>query len=426
VSAPPQAPSPTPPFIAGEAPAAWNALPFAERVIRWQRSHGRSGLPWQETRDPYRVWLSEIMLQQTQVTTVLGYYARFLERFPTVTALASAPSEEVLALWSGLGYYARARNLHRCAQVVTAEHGGRFPRTAAELAALPGIGPSTAAAIAAFCFGEREAILDGNVKRVLTRVFAYEGDLSSAASERELWAIARGLLPETSPGPELDAAMAGYTQGLMDLGATVCTVRKPTCDACPVATMCRGFARGTPERFPVKTRRLKRGRRASVLLWLQHRDRIWLVRRGDAGVWAQLWSLPEFDTATRLEHAVKAWPGTLEWLPPFKHVLTHFDWMLQPLRLQWHGGIVPEQQGEIDGLRAVNGPAAVPESGAFEEPGEADVHGDREGDDEAGGMLPAGEARAANGRAEGRWVSREELDTVGIPAPIRKLIEASL
>jgi A/G-specific adenine glycosylase len=381
-------------FIAGEAPASWNALPFAERVIRWQRSHGRSGLPWQETRDPYRVWLSEIMLQQTQVATVLAYYARFLERFPTVQALAAAPSEDVLALWSGLGYYARARNLHRCAQVVVAEHGGRFPSSAEMLAQLPGIGPSTAAAIAAFCFGERAAILDGNVKRVLSRVQAFEGDLSSAASERELWAMARDLLPQGSAGPALADAMGSYTQGLMDLGATVCTIRNPACESCPASTMCRGFASGAPERFPVKTRRLKRGRRASVLLWLQHRDRVWLVRRGEAGVWSQLWSFPEFDTATSLERAVEDWPGTLEWLPPFKHVLTHFDWMLQPLRLTWHGSISPEQQREIEALAAVDGTASA--------------------------------AQGTATSAAGRWVSRTELGELGLPAPIRKLLDAAL
>ena len=296
-----------PPFIAREVSPEWNALPFAERVVAWQRSHGRSGLPWQLTRDPYRVWLSEIMLQQTQVTTVLGYYDRFLQRFPTAADLAAAPSEDVLALWAGLGYYARARNLHRCAQAVAERHGGAFPRTAQELAELPGIGRSTAAAIAAFCFGERVAILDGNVKRVLTRVLAYDGDIAQSASEKALWAIATDLLPDAPAGEPLHAAMATYTQGLMDLGATVCTIRRPACDACPVHAMCAGRAAGTPERFPVKTRKLKRGRRASVLLWLQQKDRVWLVRRADSGVWAQLWSLPEFDTAVALERTVAPW-----------------------------------------------------------------------------------------------------------------------
>ncbi len=406
-----------PPFNAHEATPAWNALPFAQRVVAWQRAHGRAGMPWQETRDPYRVWLSEIMLQQTQVTTVLGYYARFLDRFPDVAALAAAPVEDVLALWSGLGYYARARNLHRCAQAVVAEHGGAFPPGAAQLAELPGIGRSTAAAIAAFCFGERVAILDGNVKRVLTRVLTWERDIAQSASEKALWDIATGLLPDASAGEPLHAAMAGYTQGLMDLGATVCTIRRPACDACPVHAMCAGRASGAPERFPVKTRKLKRGRRASVLLWLQQKDRVWLVRRADSGVWAQLWSLPEFDTAIALERAVEHWPGTLEWLAPFKHVLTHFDWMLQPLRLQWHGAVSDAEQRGIERLQAVNAGAAAAE----DEPGEADVHGDVEPADDL-----RDEASVAAPGAPGRWVSRAELDSVGIPAPIRKLLDAAL
>jgi len=412
--------APRPPFIARDVAPAWNALPFAERVIAWQRSHGRSGLPWQLTRDPYRVWLSEIMLQQTQVTTVLGYYERFLQRFPTVADLAAAPSEEVLAMWSGLGYYARARNLHRCAQAVVAEHGGAFPQSSAQLAELPGIGRSTAAAIAAFCFGERVAILDGNVKRVLTRVLAFDRDIAQAASEKALWAIASDMLPNAPAGPALDAAMSTYTQGLMDLGATVCTIRKPACDACPAYAMCEGRASGAPERFPVKTRKLKRSKRSNVLLWLQHRDRVWLVRRADSGVWAQLWSLPEFDTAATLERAVKDWPGTLEWMAPFKHVLTHFDWMLQPLRLHWHGSVSDAQQREIARLGAVNVGMAA---GRLDEPGEADVHGDVEGLDPD---ADAAELSVASGVDEGRWISRAELDTVGIPAPVRKLLDAGL
>jgi A/G-specific adenine glycosylase len=402
-----------PPFIAREASAEWNALPLAERVIAWQRSHGRAGLPWQQTRDPYRVWLSEIMLQQTQVTTVLGYYERFLQRFPTVAALAAAPSQEVLAMWSGLGYYARARNLHRCAQAVVAEHGGEFPGSAQGLAELPGIGRSTAAAIAAFCFGERVAILDGNVKRVLTRVLAYDGDIAQAASEKALWAIASDLLPVAPAGEALHAAMASYTQGLMDLGATVCTIRKPACDACPAHAMCQGRASGAPERFPVKTRKLKRSKRAGVLLWLQQKDRVWLVRRADSGVWAQLWSLPEFDSAIALERTVAEWPGTLEWMAPFKHVLTHFDWMLQPLKLQWHGAISDVQQREIEQLAAVN-------VGLDAEAGEADVHGDVEpAQDDA-------EASVPTAVSEGRWFARADLDSVGIPSPIRKLLDAGL
>ena len=207
-------------------------------MIGWQGRHGRHGLPWQGNPDPYRVWLSEVMLQQTQVATVLAYYPRFLARFPDVRALAAAPLDAVLAAWSGLGYYRRARLLHRCAQVVVAEHGGAFPRHAVQLAALPGIGRSTAAAIAAFCFGERAAILDGNVKRVLARAFGIGDDLGTAAGQRALWARAEALLPARGIG--------AYTQGLMDLGATVCLARRPRCDACPLAATCAAAAPKCP------------------------------------------------------------------------------------------------------------------------------------------------------------------------------------
>ena len=302
------------------------AATLAERVVRWQRTHGRHHLPWQGTRDPYRVWLSEVMLQQTQVATVLTYYPRFIDRFPNVQALAAASLDDVLALWSGLGYYSRARNLHRCAQVVVDEHGGSFPSTSAALAQLPGIGRSTAAAIAAFCFGERAAILDGNVKRLLTRALGFGEDLAQAAAQKALWSQAEALLPAVG--------IESYTQGLMDLGAQVCLPRKPLCESCPLAADCVARAEGAPERYPVKTRTLRRGRRRHALLWLMQGDRVWLVQRPDTGVWAGLWSLPEYDDADALAALTAGWPGEGEWLPPFEHVLTHFDWTLQPLRWQ--------------------------------------------------------------------------------------------
>jgi A/G-specific adenine glycosylase len=339
---------------------------LARRVVRWQRRHGRHGLPWQGTRDPYRVWLSEVMLQQTQVTTVLDYYPRFLARFPDVQALAAAPLDDVLALWSGLGYYSRARHLHRCATVVVAQHGARFPGTSQALAALPGIGRSTAAAIAAFCFGERVAILDGNVKRVLTRVLGFDGDLARAANERVLWQQAQSLLPATD--------VEAYTQGLMDLGAAVCMARRPRCDGCPLAPCCVARAQGRPERYPVKTSTLKRGRRQHALLWLERGAALWLTRRPPNGVWAGLWSLPEFESAEALRGLSAGWPGHGEWLPPIEHALTHFDWTLQPLR--WR---LP-----LRGTRAVVEAA-----------------------------LPAG-----------RWVSRAEALALGLPAPVRRLLDA--
>ncbi|MBK1715810.1 A/G-specific adenine glycosylase [Rubrivivax gelatinosus] len=343
---------------------------IAGRVVRWQREHGRHALPWQNTRDPYRIWLSEVMLQQTQVTTVLAYYARFLERFPEVAALAAAPLDEVLALWSGLGYYSRARNLHRCAQAVVAEHGGRFPGTAAELATLPGIGRSTAAAVAAFAYGERAAILDGNVKRVLARATGFAGDLARPAEQRALWSQAEALLPEHD--------IERYTQGLMDLGATVCLARRPQCGRCPLEEVCIARAEGAPERYPVKTRTLRRGRRRHALLWLEQGERVRLVQRPETGVWAGLWSLPEYESAEALAALVAGWPGQGGWLAPFEHVLTHFDWTLEPLR--WT--LPPAQAAE---------------------PGTDDVEA----------ALPPG-----------RWFTRAEALALGLPAPVRRLLEA--
>lgn len=302
----------------GDLPAG-----FAGRIVDWQREHGRHDLPWQG-KDPYRVWLSEVMLQQTQVATVLAYFERFLARFPDVRALAAASLDDVLALWSGLGYYSRARHLHRAAQVIVEQHRGEFPRSSEALAALPGIGRSTAAAIAAFSFGERVAILDGNVKRVLARVLAFEGDLAGAGAERELWSRATALLPARG--------IEAYTQGLMDLGATLCVARSPRCLLCPVRELCAAAQAGTQERYPVKSRRLLRSRRANAWLELRWRDQVWLVQRPARGVWAGLWSLPEFDSPEDLAAATADWPGKGEALPSFVHVLTHFDWHLQPLR----------------------------------------------------------------------------------------------
>jgi A/G-specific adenine glycosylase len=307
------------------------ALPsgFAGRVVRWQQSHGRSHLPWQNTRDPYRVWLSEIMLQQTQVATVLDYYARFLERFPVVAMLAAAHEDDVLSLWSGLGYYSRARNLHRCAKEVVQRFGGEFPRTAAQLETLPGIGRSTAAAIAAFCFGERVAILDGNVKRVLSRVLAFEGDLASSANERELWSHAQALLPKR------DAAqtMPRYTQGLMDLGATVCLARNPSCLLCPVQDACAAHAQGEPQKYPVKTRKLKRTAQSLWLLSARTRDgAVWLEKRPSTGVWAGLYCLPAFDSRDELVRVLPARAETQDGAA-FTHVLTHKDLHLHPVEV---------------------------------------------------------------------------------------------
>jgi A/G-specific adenine glycosylase len=348
----------------GPVPAAGD---IAGRVVRWRRRHGRRGLPWQDLRDPYRVWLSEIMLQQTQVGTVRDYYARFLKRFPDLRALAEAPLDDVLAQWSGLGYYSRARNLHRCAQVVWHEHGGVFPNHSGALAQLPGIGRSTAAAIAAFCFGERVAILDGNVKRVLGRALGFDVDLAVAANERSLWQLAQALVPERD--------VEDYTQGLMDLGATLCSARRPDCARCPLASLCVAYLEQRPEAYPVKTRRARRGARAHALLWLEHGERLWLTQRPPRGVWAGLWSLPEYAGLMPLQALLQGWPGAGGTLPPIEHALTHFDWTLLPLRWRLPRRIAATR------LRALTD------------------------------QLPAG-----------RWVELAQALQMGLPAPIRKLL----
>lgn len=321
------------------------ALPesdLARQVIAWQARAGRHGLPWQKTRDPYRVWLSEVMLQQTQVSTVLDYYPRFLGRFPDIHHLAEAPLEEVLGMWSGLGYYSRARNLHRCADVLVSDHHGMFPRTASALSALPGIGRSTAAAIAAFCFGERAAILDGNVKRVLTRFWGVADDLSVAANERVLWTRAEAALPHY----DLATTMPAYTQGLMDLGATVCTRSRPVCAACPLELSCVARQEGAPQRYPVKTKKI---RRSQQTMWLLHaqddKGRVWLVQRPAHGIWAGLHCLPVFDSRDELLDAMPASArALLTEHDPVKHVLTHRDLDLHYVTvigsaaLPWPGG----------------------------------------------------------------------------------------
>lgn len=343
---------------------------FAPALVHWQRQSGRHGLPWQGTRDPYRVWLSEIMLQQTQVATVLGYYTRFLDRFPDVQTLAAAAEDEVLALWSGLGYYSRARNLHRCARMVVSEHGGRFPKSCAELALLPGIGDSTAAAIAAFCHGERVSIVDGNVRRVLSRLLAFEGDLSQSRPQRELWALAQSLLPEA---PSADD-MVAYTQGLMDLGAGICTLRRPACNDCPVASLCQARREGHADRFPVKTRKVTRRHETWWLVLLRRDPRgdadIWLERRPDRGVWAGLHCVPVFDSEAQALAALPVAAGRpVHSLAAVSHALTHRELRLHPLLVDL-------------------------------EPG-------------AGG--PTSDS--------GRWVPLAQIGSFGLPAPVRSLLE---
>lgn len=292
---------------------------FASALVAWQRRHGRRDLPWQGTRDPYRVWLSEVMLQQTQVAAVVPYYERFLKRFPTVDALAAAHEDEVLQLWSGLGYYARGRNLLHAARTI-AQRG--FPRTAGEIAELPGVGRSTAAAIAAFAFGERAAILDGNVKRVLARYFGVEG----WPIEDQLWALAEQLLPAKD--------IETYTQALMDLGATVCVRSKPRCDACPVKMTC--VARGTSrtEQIPAPRPRKPLPQKSVTWLVLRRAGEILLEKRPAPGIWGGLWSFPEVsenDVMRYCLHNLGCEIAKQTQLEALEHAFTHFRLQIRPL-----------------------------------------------------------------------------------------------
>ena len=298
---------------------------FARSIVCWQPRHGRHGLPWQGQRDPYRVWLSEVMLQQTQVEAVSGYYARFIAHFPDVRALARASQHDVLRLWSGLGYYARARNLHAAARRVVDGCGGRFPRSPESLAVLPGVGRSTAAAIAVFAFGRKAAILDGNVKRVLARCFGVDGDPGTAAVQRALWALAERLVPARS--------VRIYTQGLMDLGAMICRRARPLCDACPVAAQCVARRDGRIAQLPAPRPRKPIPLRSARWLVAVHEGRVLLERRPPSGLWGGLWTFPEPQgrDARSFGRSIGCEIATLRRLPPLEHGFTHFRLRVQPL-----------------------------------------------------------------------------------------------
>ena len=301
---------------------------FSGRLIAWHRRHGRHDLPWQRTRDPYPVWLSEIMLQQTQVGTVIPYYERFFARFPDVAGLARASLEDVLRLWAGLGYYSRARNLHRTARTIVDEHGGMFPTTRNALEALPGIGRSTAAAIAAIAFGAREAILDGNVKRVLARHFGVGGLAGTRAAEQRLWSLAESLVPARG--------IETYTQALMDLGATVCTRASPACGRCPIAPSCVALERGRVEAFPAPRPRRASPVRPVAMLVLLRDGEVLLEKRPPAGIWGGLWSFPELPVDGDVEAHCAAQLGCEVDLPialePLRHSFTHFTLDIRPIR----------------------------------------------------------------------------------------------
>lgn len=301
---------------------------FADRLIAWQRTHGRHDLPWQG-QAPYQVWLSEIMLQQTQVATVIPYFLRFVASFPTVAALAAASESEVLAHWSGLGYYARGRNLHKAARIIAERYNGEFPRRFEDLVALPGIGRSTAAAICALAYHERRAILDGNVKRVLARYCGIEGWAGEKKVEATLWQQAEALLPQHD--------VATYTQALMDMGATVCVRSRPRCAACPVQAGCVALATERTAELPAPRPKKAVPERSAVMLLLLHGDDVLLEKRPSTGIWGGLWCLPQFeDEAAAQEwferNGLAARDG--EKLAPFTHTFTHFKLHIAPLKIR--------------------------------------------------------------------------------------------
>jgi A/G-specific adenine glycosylase len=301
---------------------------FAQRLIRWQKRHGRHDLPWQGA-DAYHVWLSEIMLQQTQVSTVIPYYQRFTATFPTIASLAAATEEQVLSHWSGLGYYARGRNLHRAAQIIVEKHQGEFPRRFEQILGLPGIGRSTAAAICSLAYNEQRAILDGNVKRVLARYRGIAGSPSDKAVESRLWQQAEALLPQRD--------IAGYIQAQMDLGAMLCTRSKPKCDICPVSSDCVAYRSGRVNELPTPRSRKPVPVIDATFLLLVHGNDILLQKRPGSGIWGGLWSLPQFDD----EEAAKNWfmqngmsASHGEMLATFTHTFTHFKLHVNPLQIQ--------------------------------------------------------------------------------------------
>jgi A/G-specific adenine glycosylase len=339
---------------------------FASRVLCWFDQHGRKTLPWQLQRDAFRVWVSEIMLQQTQVTTVVPYFERFVECFPTVAELASASEESVLAHWAGLGYYARARNLHRCAVAVAEQHGGEFPRNLEGLVALPGIGRSTAGAILSLGYGIPAAILDGNVKRLLCRHFGIEGWPGNASVARELWAVSERLTPTDRCGQ--------YNQAMMDLGAMICTPTRPSCSICPIRDGCTAHREGRTASLP--TRRSGKAlpvRAVSMVIVQDDSGHVFLEKRAPAGVWGGLWCFPMFGSADEM----KAWQersgitgALVEELPRRRHTLSHF-----------HMDYVPFRMRAASAYRHISEPS------------------------------------------EGRWVNPQLPLPVGVPAPVRQLLD---
>lgn len=308
-----------------------NKFQITEQILPWYQKHGRKDLPWQRSDDAYFVWISEIMLQQTQVTTVIPYFERFIGRFPTIETLANADLDDVLGLWSGLGYYARARNLHKAAQIILEQHGGKFPQNFDHVLALPGVGRSTAGAILAFSTKQRFAILDGNVKRVLSRVYAIEGYPGKREIEDQLWQIADKNTPKNM--------VAEYTQAIMDLGATICLRKNPLCTTCPLQSKCQALKSGIQNQLPTsKPKKVLPTRETAMLMILNQKNQILLEKRPPTGIWGGLWSLPECDNDNDVKNYCKSQLGIAANLKtafaPLKHSFSHYHLQIHPKVLQ--------------------------------------------------------------------------------------------
>ena len=339
---------------------------IAPKLLAWWDKHGRKDLPWQQKRDPYRVWVAEIMLQQTRVETVKPYFRRFIGAFPNVAALAKAGEDAVLAIWAGLGYYSRAHNLMKAARIVDERRGGELPKDFDELLALPGIGRSTAGAILAQAHGQRRAILDGNARRVLARLYAVEGWPGKAAVNRNLWRLAESNTPARR--------VRDYTQAIMDLGATVCLRRNPRCNSCPLASDCRARLLGKTSEIPAPRPSRPRPLKSCSMALVRRSDgAVLLERRPPAGIWAGLWSLPtlqeEEDTAAWCARVLNGSAEFLGELPPLRHGFSHFELEIRPVQFLLTG--------------------------------------------------PCREIREA-----GTWLWHDGTNTVGLPAPIRRLLDS--
>jgi A/G-specific adenine glycosylase len=305
-----------------------DAIWFSNQLVNWYQLHGRKTLPWQLNKSPYKTWLSEVMLQQTQVATVIPYFNRFVQRFPDVQALAAAELDEVLHLWTGLGYYARARNLHKAAQRIMATHDGVFPSEFDQVLALPGVGRSTAGAVLSLALGQHHAILDGNCKRVLARFAAIAGWPGEKLVEQQLWQLAEQITPQ--------ATVSEFNQAMMDLGATLCRRSTPDCVKCPLKLKCQAALRGEPQLYPGKKPRKALPEKQSFWLLLQHQDKVLLTQRPATGLWGGLFGFPDFTSAAQrenylLQHNFRI--ASAEPLAGFRHTFSHFHLWIQPLQV---------------------------------------------------------------------------------------------